>query len=737
MTGPPDRERAGESTTSDEFVERLADRIEPPAVLPPGQVVLPPGEPTETSDVHQLGALAHEDDALEIPPEAKSASTVDAFAEFEDEFEGETTRIDDSNLIAEESTSILEAAPAQPFLSVERGKDEGREFVLQEGENGVGRGIDNDVILSDVAVSRRHLKIVREGDRLTLRDLGSGNGTMLNGVKVSTAALSDGDRIELGETALVVRMPGADLGAEETLLPPEEATDEQHIGHSGFPAPPGFGTPSNPMSIPQGPGYQPEMTPSGTAAPSIPAAPRGAVVLPRAVFVAVIAGGALLLAMFGAAVAVVAIRTMQPDEEPTATTGSTSHYALGLRAYQANRWAEAEREFRAALEDPSPPEDQDSAEVQRYLERTALAVRDQPVLDRARELLANGSLAEASTEASSVRNADSPLYPTAQRLLTDIRRDQAAAAVADGRTALRQRDLVEARRQLDLAAGFDPESPAVGALRAELAAASGGAPAPSPPPVAAVQPPPPPVAPPTPPDAEDEEDEPRAPTPPRTDRSSGRRALPERVATAPRRDRTPAPSSAAGSGITRTVIQYYLAGDFERAANTASIAARTAPAAQQRELNQLAENIRAFARLWPQITRANFGPSVRQQMSQALALDGRIARNPRYAGQLRSHLVQLHLADAQRLRSNPVAQCRAVQTAYRIDSDHAEVARAVASCEAIARGMLSGAASQPPERRTALYEQIITMVPPSSAVGNDARRLRDAQRRTTAVDEDE
>ncbi len=166
MTGPPDRERASGSTSSDEFVERLGDRLDPPpppGALPPGQTVLPPddAQPAETSDVHQLGALAYEDDALEVPPaDAKSDASVDAFAEFEDDFEGETTRIDDSHLIAEESTSILEAAPVQPFLSVERGKDMGREFVLQEGENGVGRGIDNDVILADVAVSRRHIKIV-------------------------------------------------------------------------------------------------------------------------------------------------------------------------------------------------------------------------------------------------------------------------------------------------------------------------------------------------------------------------------------------------------------------------------------------------------------------------------------------------------------------------------------------------------------------------------------------------
>ncbi|MCA9606093.1 MAG: FHA domain-containing protein [Myxococcales bacterium] len=765
MTGPPDRERASKSTSSDEFVERLADRIDvpkppldvpkpaalqiprPAPPLPPDQTELPPADSEETSDVHALGAVSFEDEALEIPPDAKSDSSVDAFAEFEDDFEGETTRIDDSHLIAEESTSILEAAPAQPFLSVERGKDMGREFVIQEGENGVGRGIDNDVILADVAVSRRHLKIVREGDQLTMRDLGSGNGTLVNGSRVSNVVLADGDRIELGETTLVVRLPGADLMAEDPFLPAGEATDEQNIG-SGIPMPGQFGTPSDPMAIPNGPGYQPELTPSATAAPVAPVAPRGAIVLPRRVFIALIAGGAMTLALFGAVVAALVIHAASSDDEPTATVGATSHYALGLRAYQANRWADAEREFRAALEDPDPPEDQDAAEVQGYLERTALAVRDQPVIDRARELQRNGDLPGASREAASVRSAESPLFPTAQRLLGEIRQDQAAAAVAAGREALRRGDLDEARRQLGLATGFDPSGASVAAFRTELTSASGTGPAPTDPAADATEPEatepevtaPEVTAPEATPEPEavvqpDEDD----PTPAqqataRRGRSSGRTAgtsLPQRIA--PRRGA----STSSGSGITRTVIQYYLGGDFERAANTADLASRTATGAEQRTLRSLAENIRAFGRLWPQITRANFGASVRRQMSQAMALDARIANNPRYRSQLSSHLVQLHLQDAQRQRANPVNQCRAVQTAYRIDPDHPDVTRMVGSCETIARGMLSGAANAPVARRSALYDQIITMVPPSSAIARDARRLRDELRRGTSLDEDE
>ncbi|MBX3268813.1 MAG: FHA domain-containing protein [Sandaracinaceae bacterium] len=763
MTGPPDGERAGGATSSDEFVERLGDRLadrapeRPPApvrpldgaptppepeALPPGQLALPPAE---TSDVHQLGAVAYEDDALDAPPlDVASQNTGDAFAEFEDEFEGETTRIDDSNLLAEESTSILEAAPAQPFLFVERGKDQGREFVLQQGENGVGRGIDNDVILADVAVSRRHLKVIREGDKLTLRDLGSGNGTQLNGARVSTAVLTEGDRIELGETTLVVRLPGADLGPDASR---DEATDEHGLS-SGLPTPYQFGTPSDPLAIPHGPGYQPELTPSAIPAPAAAVAPRGAVVLPKAVFVAVILGGALLLAMFGAAIAVLAIKSSEPAEAPLVVVGAPTHYDLGVRAYQASRWDEARRELRAALEDPQPPPGQDPAEVQRYLARTELALRDQAAIDRARQLQGSGDLAAASTEAGSVRNTESPLFPTAQRLQREIAEERSAEAVRAGHEALRRRSVDEAGQQLALAEGFHPASPAVAQLRAEIArVAAGGAPAPAPPPAAPAPAAPracacaaaPVIAPPSAPAAQS-----RAPTALRQAAARGEppRPAPEpRPAPAGRRGTSPrvpqpAPAASAAAGITRTVIQYYLAGEFERAASTAETASRTMTGADQRQLAQLGENIRAFGRLWPRISAASFGPSVRREMSQAMALDARIANNPRYRTQLRSSLVRLHLADA-RAQRDPVTQCRTVRAASDIDATDAEVRRMAASCETIARGMLTGAASAPAARQAGIYSQILTMVPPSSPVAAEARRLLDARRRSSAVDEDE
>jgi len=124
-------------------------------------------------------------------------------------------------------------------------------------------------------------------------------------------------------------------------------------------------------------------------------------------------------------------------------------------------------------------------------------------------------------------------------------------------------------------------------------------------------------------------------------------------------------------------------------------------------------------------------------MSEAMGLDSHIATNPHYRNQLSSRLVALHLASAQRQRSNPVAHCREIQAAYRIDSSDARVRQASSQCETIARGMLGGARSASPSRRRTIYGQILSMVPNNSSVARTARDARDAMRRAQSYDEDE
>lgn len=68
----------------------------------------------------------------------------------------------------------------------------------------IGRGSDNAVVLQDARVSRHHARLQARRGALVFRDLGSTNGSRVNGVRVAEVVLGEGDRIELGDTVLVV-----------------------------------------------------------------------------------------------------------------------------------------------------------------------------------------------------------------------------------------------------------------------------------------------------------------------------------------------------------------------------------------------------------------------------------------------------------------------------------------------------------------------------------------------------
>ncbi len=79
------------------------------------------------------------------------------------------------------------------------GIKEGGEFILQAEETTLGRELDNDINLLVEGVSRYHAKIIKSGDKWTLKDLGSTNGSKVNGEKITETELRQGDKITLGD----------------------------------------------------------------------------------------------------------------------------------------------------------------------------------------------------------------------------------------------------------------------------------------------------------------------------------------------------------------------------------------------------------------------------------------------------------------------------------------------------------------------------------------------------------
>lgn len=83
-----------------------------------------------------------------------------------------------------------------------------RTVLLTKPVTVIGRGAEADLRLHDTGVSRSHAELHLEGDDVRLADLRSTNGTIVNGRKVTSTLLVDGDRIEVGATPMVFRREG-------------------------------------------------------------------------------------------------------------------------------------------------------------------------------------------------------------------------------------------------------------------------------------------------------------------------------------------------------------------------------------------------------------------------------------------------------------------------------------------------------------------------------------------------
>jgi len=90
-----------------------------------------------------------------------------------------------------------------PSLFVFRGNNQGTRFELEGDSLSLGRDAANDIRLNDTEVSRRHAEMLRANGTFTLKDLDSSNGTYVNGKKVRSHELANGDEVQLGSTMML------------------------------------------------------------------------------------------------------------------------------------------------------------------------------------------------------------------------------------------------------------------------------------------------------------------------------------------------------------------------------------------------------------------------------------------------------------------------------------------------------------------------------------------------------
>lgn len=79
------------------------------------------------------------------------------------------------------------------------GPSKGARYLLEPEVTQIGRATTNEIFLDDVTVSRKHAQVLKREKHYFLQDLGSLNGTYLNGELVSEKPLNDGDELQIGK----------------------------------------------------------------------------------------------------------------------------------------------------------------------------------------------------------------------------------------------------------------------------------------------------------------------------------------------------------------------------------------------------------------------------------------------------------------------------------------------------------------------------------------------------------
>ncbi|MDB4993599.1 MAG: diguanylate cyclase [Myxococcaceae bacterium] len=114
----------------------------------------------------------------------------------------------------EESTNITAVAPdlqrdlatkleARPCFIVLAGSNVGETYPIEQPETTLGRSTQTTLRFNDDGVSRKHARVILVKDQVIIEDLGSANGTFVNGDPIMSHGLKDGDKVRLGSTTVL------------------------------------------------------------------------------------------------------------------------------------------------------------------------------------------------------------------------------------------------------------------------------------------------------------------------------------------------------------------------------------------------------------------------------------------------------------------------------------------------------------------------------------------------------
>ena len=149
-------------------------------------------------------------------------------------------------------------------LSVRQGPRPNLVFELDADSYAIGREAGNEIVIEDPQVSRRHAQLTRQGESYVIEDIGSTNGTYVNGKRVTAPVLlSDGDMVGLADTVV--------LAVQAPLAASQDATVVSDAAYYTPPTQPALTPPKVQQPVPASPAArQPAYTPPPQVVPPQP-----------------------------------------------------------------------------------------------------------------------------------------------------------------------------------------------------------------------------------------------------------------------------------------------------------------------------------------------------------------------------------------------------------------------------------------------------------------------------------
>lgn len=315
-----------------------------------------------------------------------------------------------------------------PKLAVTAGPRAGEEFNLEDEEYVVGRATDNPICIQDTSVSRKHIMLRRVGSGWTVSDLGSGNGTLVNGDSITDeTVLANGDVITMGDSEVTF----SDVANSTMMVAITPGTSRPRPGGGASGA------------VPVRPGRPERVRPGRTMAkPVDPAAQKKKKVMMAAgAFVLVLAGaGLVVVKMRKDAIAQVELARRMEDIKHHEQLAAIFEDAK--KHIRENKWVDAKAklvELQAA--------DPEYGGLKDYLERVDKEIPNQEHVTAAQAALTEKKLAVAKSELDKVTQ-DTTMFELVGKLRRQLQ-DTADAQTKEARTQLDNKQLDPAKAITD------------------------------------------------------------------------------------------------------------------------------------------------------------------------------------------------------------------------------------------------------------------------------------------------